>query len=661
MFALISFRSSNTGNLLWASRDEFSDVTIRFGRDGEEGEEKAHKIILASASPVLMAELKSKNSIHLQNVCKEDFILILEFLYRGEVTVPTEKQDTLFTIGNQLKILPLLDELVKSDPGRCIGQKSNSKTIIHGDLFENEGISQCGNQKVSAQAKMTDQNNLTVTNDVINYNEEIKVSIVKSATSINDLPNELLEHIFVRLSTSDLLVNVARVSKRFYKVVKNPSVHRVVTIFPHNEFPHHELQWEQRAATFISKAIFLEERHIKRESTTYSWELEDVSEYGPFYKTKTCPFFQKLVMLATLQLENLKVLEICPEYGFISLNGIAMLRKAKWWTKVTEISFKIEKADFHPTGEKDLTTALMTLGQDGNLRYLNANLPERFYANIAIRSKKLKSMKRMPAIMTDSFHKIVEEKNAELKELEICSDFSPLAIKLIPQFENLTFLGIKSKNFSCFEILPRLKHLKSLDIFISLPAIKQVGPQRFKLSLPFKCLQNLESIKFQLDQIETTAMAIYKSVFNRFAEACPNLRNLRITEVKEGRPSFHNRYREDLASQLLSPFINVCPSLETMIMEVPSVSKHPFRLLSHIQEKLTSIRFIHLGISVEHPFSWISEIPNVRNLLHSLKNFRAIGYAGALYVKSSVSMLEISKLIEEFDLKFFLYSAIQVC
>ena len=243
----------------------------------------------------------------------------------------------------------------------------------------------------------------------------------------------------------------------------------------------------------------------------------------------------------------------------------------------------------------ELTSALLTLGQDGNLKFLNVDLPERFYTKIAICSKKLESIKRMPAITPVAFYKIVQEKKKKLKELEICSDFFPHAIRLIPQLKNLTFLGIHSKTFNAFEILPQLKHLKSLDIFLSLPALKELGPRRFKQSLPVKCLQNLESVKFHLAKIETDSQNIHKIVLKIFAEACPNLRNLRISYAEKRRNNL--RDFEDWVSLLLPPFTGACPRLETMIMDVGYTSKDPLQFLRLIHKQLPSIRLIHLSTS----------------------------------------------------------------
>ena len=42
---------------------------------------------------------------------------------------------------------------------------------------------------------------------------------------LSDLPNEILVKILALVSTGDLLQNVARVSKRYYEITQQPSLH----------------------------------------------------------------------------------------------------------------------------------------------------------------------------------------------------------------------------------------------------------------------------------------------------------------------------------------------------------------------------------------------------------------------------------------------------
>jgi len=93
-------------------------------------------------------EAKTIKLFH-KKVCKEDFLLILEFLYTGKVQVSIEKQETLLIIGNQLKIMPLLDEIMKNDPVHMTGQKSNT---IQKGLIENDVTSHFEGEKESVEA-----------------------------------------------------------------------------------------------------------------------------------------------------------------------------------------------------------------------------------------------------------------------------------------------------------------------------------------------------------------------------------------------------------------------------------------------------------------------------------------------------------------------------
>ena len=538
---------------LWSSREEFTDLTIRFRKDGqeeEEEEERAHKIILASSSPFLREELKTKSILHFPDVSKEDFLLILEFLYTGKAKVPKEKEESLMAIGNQLKIEPLLNAI-------------NKNRIIRSRFGARE--------------------NLKFRNYVINLFRGLR-TVKKSTTCIYDLPTELLVMIFSKISTVGLLLNVALVSKKFYELTKNPGVHRVVT-FKHT---NHQL-WKQCAEKFLKMAIQLDELHIKRMGT---WLLEEFSP-PPFSLPEPCVMDD--VILATLKHPHVKVIDICPKAGAVSLNCISKLRQAKWWTKLTKISLKIMtdgKYNNLKLDEGKVTTALQELGKAGNLTCLNADIPEQFYSEIALLSKNLEIMKRMPAIKHEAWKKMVEEKQEKLRELEIRSDFSPQDLKLIPKFENLTALGIHSKTFNSFEILPQLKHLQALELHLSRNPIMEMGRTAFVDSLPPRCLQGLQCVKFVMSATEI----IPNGIFDTFGKACPNLRNLKVVK-DDGRRTSFTMSEQDNFERILRLFIESCYKLERLILETSFEFKVSRHVLSQISQRLPRIRLIHLGNS----------------------------------------------------------------
>jgi len=535
---------------IWSSRRDFTDLTIRLGKAGHEEEVRAHKIILASASsPLLREELKTKSILHLPDVSKEDFLLFLDFLYSGKAKVPKEKEEALIAIGNRLNIIPLLD---------AINNRRKNRDPIRSRFCDREKL------------------------DAINHFRRMKVSDEQRSTiSINDLPNELLVKIFSNISTFGLLLNVALVSKRFYELTKNPEVHRVVTL----KLTGHQL-WKQSAENFLKTAIQLKELHIKRNGT---WDSED---YSPLSTSLPEICVMDDVILATLQHPHLKVIDICLTAGAVSVNCISKLRRAEWWTKLTKITLKIETNKKDTTlklDEEEVTTALQTLGKAGNLKCLNADIPERIYSEIALFSKNLEIMKRIPAIKHEAWKKIVQEKKDKLRELEICSDFSPQDLKLILKFENLTAMAIHSRTFNSFEILPQLKHLQSLELRLCRNPIVEIGRPAFKDSLPPRCLRRLQSLQL----VSTTTENIPPGVFEAFAKACPNLRNLKVEDqCKKPRFTMSANYQFET---ILCHFIDSCSILERLILATRFKFEVRNWLLCRISSKLPLIRLVHLG------------------------------------------------------------------
>jgi hypothetical protein len=58
----------------------------------------AHKIILVEVSPVLKKEFKTKNVLSWSFMNKEELILIIELIYKGEVRVEKEKLSKVLEI-----------------------------------------------------------------------------------------------------------------------------------------------------------------------------------------------------------------------------------------------------------------------------------------------------------------------------------------------------------------------------------------------------------------------------------------------------------------------------------------------------------------------------------------------------------------------------------
>jgi hypothetical protein len=120
--------------------------------------------------------MKSENSIEICDVTKYQFLPIYELMYKGEVTIPKKDSEQFVNICKKFSII--LDSVP------TIEEKS------------------------------------------IQTNEPIVTFEPKPNKNINDLPLEIILKILSYLPTSDLLLNVACVSKSFNKLTHNPGVHR---------------------------------------------------------------------------------------------------------------------------------------------------------------------------------------------------------------------------------------------------------------------------------------------------------------------------------------------------------------------------------------------------------------------------------------------------
>ena len=87
---------------VWTIKDEFTDVTV-FGYDSKDGI-KAHKIILAAASPYFRDQLKTRDEIRLDRFNEQDLAEIIQLIYTGEILVESERYKRLINIIKFLSI-----------------------------------------------------------------------------------------------------------------------------------------------------------------------------------------------------------------------------------------------------------------------------------------------------------------------------------------------------------------------------------------------------------------------------------------------------------------------------------------------------------------------------------------------------------------------------
>ena len=96
------YRRTDHFKSVWTIKDEFTDVTL-FGNDSKDGI-KAHKIILAAASPYFRDQLKTRDEIRLDRFNEQDLAEIIQLIYTGEILVESERYKRLINIIKFLSI-----------------------------------------------------------------------------------------------------------------------------------------------------------------------------------------------------------------------------------------------------------------------------------------------------------------------------------------------------------------------------------------------------------------------------------------------------------------------------------------------------------------------------------------------------------------------------
>jgi hypothetical protein len=86
---LFCLRNPEVLNNLWKLKEEFTDATI-FANNSKVGI-KAHKFILAAASPFFRDKLKNRKTVQLPEFSQDDLKMILEYIYKGNIQIEAKK------------------------------------------------------------------------------------------------------------------------------------------------------------------------------------------------------------------------------------------------------------------------------------------------------------------------------------------------------------------------------------------------------------------------------------------------------------------------------------------------------------------------------------------------------------------------------------------
>ena len=101
--------------------------------------------------------------------------------------------------------------------------------------------------------------------------EKPKAQIQQLEKQLLELPNEILLEIMSYLSTSDVLINVAQVSKRFHELSEDPNVIRKIEVDPAQFWPKEKE--EKYCNDFLE--VLKRSRKLKILSFGLSWDIDN--------------------------------------------------------------------------------------------------------------------------------------------------------------------------------------------------------------------------------------------------------------------------------------------------------------------------------------------------------------------------------------------------
>ena len=287
------------------------------------------------------------------------------------------------------------------------------------------------------------------------------------------LPNELLIKIFSHLSTQDLRRNVANVSKQFKELSKSPFVHQVVTV-----------KACENEADFLRGATMMTELHLHTKAE------------------KEC---QEELMAITNHC-HLKVLHV---YGCIILDppSFYTLGSSKWWKSLRGFYMELVGTSYEKLGNlSDFDFVISKLGCDGNMTHFGFGFfsEDVFWDDIqqaaVLNLIKGPSMKNLKSLVvcepySDSqMVEIVEARKETLEKMEIKSIVSNF--DLLTLFPKIKHLSIDQTIYSDLHILPKLKNLTSLEVFLS---DDEVDLMQSTDGLPPDSLPSLTSLKLLVE------------------------------------------------------------------------------------------------------------------------------------------------------------------
>ena len=270
---------------------------------------------------------------------------------------------------------------------------------------------------------------------------------------ILDLPPEIIYKIFSLVSTQDLLLNVARVSKSFHIIAKNPLVHRSVTFSPHCSDNFEKAE----AKKFLRDCFLMKELHINWDETYQVFPAVNRPEFKNV---------DEFLIEVILNHDHLRVIDVCKCRIAVSTVCFAKLGHATWWQNLEKFSLNIEQ-NKKKQAMGDLGPAFKKLARARSLKHLDLEIPAKYLMPIILASKNLVTLKNFSAKSHNDVKAMINSVKSSLKNLEIISELRQESFELLPACHHLESLTIKSEWFNSLNMLTKLENLKDLELPVS--------------------------------------------------------------------------------------------------------------------------------------------------------------------------------------------------
>ena len=445
----VTFSNPSFQKNLWSLRNDFTDSTIIC--DGGTNRLGCHKIVLASVSQVLREKLKDSDEIDLGDVSNEDANLLIKFIYVGKIKVKEQDKEKIIELGQKYQIKGLQNSRVAS----------SSSEISEDSDIENE-----------------------------------------VGKTIIDLPPEILMNILARLSTHDLLITVANVSKYFYHLTKDPGVHIKVSLPANID--------QGPAVNFLKQMSKIRELKI----FTYD-DLELQLKPKPCSENPDQQLFCDELLIAVSRHSNLRVIDVSGLHATASTFN--SLNATNFFTNLEQLSLHIEMT----SGSFDrvhLELTIFDLSSIGKLKHIKlkgvSSVDPNLMTTLALSCTRLESFISDCQLSNAQQVSIYKERKATLKHLNVDSDsWDNEIFESLSQCEKIDKLTEYIYPF--FPGINKLKNLRAIHLEFNISQSLEVVKKTFT-----------ESVLPQIESIGLTTTCNEQEIYPIIARGCPNVKVL---------------------------------------------------------------------------------------------------------------------------------------